>query len=145
MPRCIACRRGSMASAESARVIWLPRRTARSRRAELEFLPAALEIIETPAPPLGRAIAGALIAFFLIALAWACFGRIDIIATAQGRIVPVGRVKTIQPLDTGNVVAIRVRDGDRVREGDVLIELDRVVATAERNRIGHELLRARLD
>jgi hemolysin D len=111
----------------------------------MEFLPAALEIIETPAPPLGRAIAGTLIAFFLIAVVWACFGHIDIIATAQGKIVPFGRVKVIQPLDTGNVAAIRVRDGDRVREGDVLIELDRTVSTAERNRIGHELLRARLD
>ena len=136
-----------MKSAEkpATNVVPMPRRPPRLRRDEMEFLPAALEIIETPAPPLGRAIAGTLIAFFLIAVAWACFGHIDIIATAQGKIVPFGRVKVIQPLDTGNVVAIRVRDHARVREGDVLIELDRTVSTAERNRIGHELLRARLN
>jgi hemolysin D len=126
-------------------VVPLPHRAARLRRAELEFLPAALEIVETPAPPLGRAIGATLIGFFLIALGWACFGHVDIIATAQGKVVPVGRIKTIQPLEAGMITAIHVKDGDKVHEGDVLIELDRTVSTAERNRVGHELLRMRLD
>src|SRR6185369_12609443 len=112
---------------------------------ELAFLPAALEIIETPASPLGRSVAWTIIAFFVLALAWACIGRIDIIATAQGRIVPTGRTKIIQPLEAGTVTAIRVRDGDAVRQGDVLVELDRTTSTAERDRVGHELLRTRLD
>jgi hemolysin D len=136
-----------MTSAEqsSAQIIPLPRRATQTRRDEREFLPAALEIIETPASPVGRAIGATLIAFFLLALAWAIFGHIDIIATAQGKIVPVGRIKTIQPLETGMVAAIHVRDGDKVKEGQVLVEFDRTMSTAERNRIGHELLRARLD
>jgi membrane fusion protein, hemolysin D len=129
----------------AANVVPLPRRPVRSRRDDLEFLPAALEIVETPASPLGRAIAGTLIIFFLIAVAWACLGHIDIIATAQGKIVPVGRIKVVQPIESGEVTAIHVRDGDRVREGQVLIELDRTVSTAERNRVRHDLLRARLD
>ena len=129
----------------AANVVPLPRRIARSRRDEREFLPAALEIVETPASPVGRAVGGTLIAFFVIALAWATFGHVDIIATAQGKIVPLGRVKVIQPLETGDATAIHVRDGDRVREGQVLIELDRTVATAERNRVRHDLLRSRLD
>src|SRR5262245_12994322 len=135
-----------MKSTESptGEVVALPRRSA-SRRAELEFLPAAVEIIETPASPVGRAIAGALIAFFLIALGWACVGHIDIIATAQGKIVPLGRVKVIQPLETGTVTAIRVRDGDRVRAGQVLVEIDRTASVADRNRIALDLLRTRLD
>src|SRR4051794_37303436 len=152
MPRCIACKRGSMKPADapaptetpSGNVIRL-RRAAPPRRDEREFLPAALEIIATPASPAGRAIGATLIAFFLIALAWACLGHIDIIATAQGKIVPVGRIKTIQPLETGMVAAIHVRDGDKVKEGQLLIEFDRITSTAERNRVGHELLRARLD
>lgn len=129
----------------AANVVPMPRRVARARRDEREFLPAALEIVETPASPLGRAIAGTLIVFFLIAVAWACLGHIDIIATAQGKIVPLGRVKVIQPLEAGEVTAIHVRDGDRVREGQVLIELDRTVSVSERNRVRHDLLRARLD
>jgi len=135
---------------EAANVVALPWLAARSRRAHarrdrLEFLPAALEIVETPASPLGRILGGTLIAFFVIALAWATFGHIDIIATAQGKIVPVGRVKVIQPLETGDVTGIYVKDGDRVREGQVLVELDRTVAVAGRNRVRHDLLRSRLD
>ena len=78
-------------------------------------------------------------------MAWSIFGHIDIIATAQGKIVPVGRNKTIQPLETGMVTAIHVRDGDRVKEGQVLIEFDRTASTSERNRISHDNLRSRLD
>ncbi|MDE5454258.1 HlyD family type I secretion periplasmic adaptor subunit [Bradyrhizobium sp. CSA112] len=132
------------AAVEAAPAKVPPLRVVRHRD-ELEFLPAALEIIETPASPAGRAIAFTIIAFFVAALLWACLGKIDIIATAQGKIVPTGRTKTIQPLEAGTVTAIRVRDGDKVREGDVLLEIDRTISTAERNRVGHELLRARLD
>lgn len=130
---------------QPANVNVVPLRPRPSRRDEREFLPAALEIVETPASPLPRVVAGTLIALFVIALAWAIFGHIDIIATAQGKIVPVGRTKLIQPLETGNVTAIHVRDGDRVTTGQVLIELDRTVSVAERNRIRHDLLRTRLD
>src|SRR5438045_2172379 len=127
MRRCTACKQDSMRSVDLSNVVRLPRR-APSHRDEREFLPAALEIVETPASPLGRAIAGTLMLFFLIALAWACLGHIDIIATAQGKIVPTGRVKVIQPLDTGTVTAILVKDGDKVTEGQVLVELDRTVS-----------------
>jgi hemolysin D len=120
-------------------------KAARARATELEFLPAALEVVETPASPTGRALGAALIAFFVIGVIWATFGHIDIVATAQGKIVPVGRVKTIQPLETGMVTAIHVRDGHQVQEGQVLIEFDRTASTAERNRIRHDLMRAQLD
>ena len=134
-----------MSAAANENVVPLPGRAAALRRAEREFLPAALEIIETPASPLGRALGATLIAFFVLAIAWACFGKVDIIATAQGKVVPSGRVKVIQPLETGTITAIHVRDGDKVFAGQVLVELDHVVSTAERNRVAHELLGARLD
>jgi hemolysin D len=114
-------------------------------RDEREFLPAALEIVETPASPAGRAIAGAIIAFFVLALAWAVFGRVDIVATAPGKIVPTGRTKVIQPLDSGIVRAIHVQDGRTVKAGEVLVELDPTHSTAERNRLASELLGARLE
>jgi hemolysin D len=137
----------SMKSVEpaAANVVALPRRGRPSRRDELEFLPAALEIIETPASPLGRAIGAALIAFVVIAIAWACIGHVDIIATAQGKVVPVGRIKVIQPLQAGTVTAIHVRDGDRVKAGEVLIELDHTVGAAERSHVMEDLIAARLD
>ncbi len=117
----------------------------RRRKAELEFLPAALEVVETPASPIGRAIAGVIMLFAVIALVWASFGHVDVITTAQGKVVPTGRTKILQPLESGIVKAIYVKDGDRVSEKQILVEIDRTASTAERNRIGHELLSSQLD
>src|SRR5687767_12645518 len=64
---------------------------------ELAFLPAALEIVESPPSPIGRAIGGTIMLLFVLAIAWACLGEIDIVASAQGKIVPTGRIKVIQP------------------------------------------------
>ncbi|HET9717347.1 MAG TPA: HlyD family type I secretion periplasmic adaptor subunit [Pseudolabrys sp.] len=129
----------------SAAIARLLRRDTAITRAELEFLPAALEVLESPASPVGRSIGAVIVLLFAVAVFWASVGHVDIIAIASGRIVPTGRTKVIQPLEAGTVTAINVKDGDRVKEGQALIEIDRTVSTAERNRIGHELLHARLD
>jgi hemolysin D len=131
--------------ARSDNVVRLPRRAVSLRRGQLEFLPAALEIMETPASPAGRLIAGTIILFLLIALGWSIVGRIDIVATASGKVLPTGRTKTVQPLETGIVSAILVNDGDHVAAGQIVMRLDQTVATAERNHIGHDLLSAKLD
>ena len=110
-----------------------------------EFLPAALEIVETPASPAGRLIGAVIIGAALVALLWACLGKVDIIASASGRVVPVGKSKVVQPLDTGVVTRILVADGDHVKAGDLLVELDRTEVEADRDRFRRDLLRARLD
>jgi hemolysin D len=81
----------------------------------------------------------------VLAIAWAVFGHVDIIATASGKIVPTGRTKTIQPLETGIVSAIYVQDGDHVTAGQILIELDRTVTQAERKHIAQDLVASQLD
>lgn len=97
--------------------------TTRSR-AELQFLPAALEVLETPASPAGRAVAGTICLFLVAALAWSVIGEVDIVATAQGRVIPAGKSKVVQPLEAGVVKSIRVQDGDQVTAGQILFELD---------------------
>src|SRR6186713_429999 len=93
----------------------VPLRRAHERRGEeLAFLPAALEIVETPPSPIGRSIGATIILLFVLALVWACLGEIDIVASAQGKIVPTGRIKVIQPLEIAVVRAIHVRDGQSV-------------------------------
>ncbi|MFG1400192.1 HlyD family type I secretion periplasmic adaptor subunit [Roseixanthobacter pseudopolyaromaticivorans] len=129
----------------SATVVPLPRPKPPRSRAELEFLPAALEIMETPASPLGRAIGGTIVSFFVAALIWSCVGKIDIIATAPGRIVPTGRTKTIQPFETGVVRAIHVSDGDIVNAGDVLVEIDPTANEADERRLDRDLMQDQLD
>ena len=126
-------------------VIAFPGRQDRPEKDELAFLPAALEIVETPPSPVGRAIGTTIIALFCLALVWAAFGRVDIIASASGKIVPSGRVKLIQPFETGVVRAIDVHDGQSVKAGDVLIELDPTMTTAEAEHIRSDLVAAQLD
>src|SRR5208283_691889 len=96
-----------------------------------EVLAAALEILETPASPVHMAFLWIICALVTVNLTWAYFGRIDIIASAQGKFQPTGRVKVIEPLDTGRVAAIRATNGSAVAEGDVLVELDRSAAEAD--------------
>ena len=122
------------------KLIKFPRQAeARRTSAELEFLPAALELIETPASPLGRITMWTIVALAVIALAWACLGKVDIIATAPGRVIPSGQTKLIQPFEIGVVKAIHVTDGDRVKAGDVLIELDPTANAADQDRVARDL------
>ena len=130
--------------AKSARIVAFPTRNRRDRD-EIAFLPAALEIVESPPSPIGRAIGVTIIAVFCLALAWAAFGKIDIVASAPGKIIASGRTKTIQPFETGVVRAIHVHDGMAVKAADVLIELDTTMNIAERNHLESDLIAAQLD
>ncbi len=114
-------------------------------REELEFLPAALEVLETPPHPAGRSIALVICAVFVFALAWAMIGEIDTVAVAEGKIVPTGRVKLVQPLETGIVRKILVEDGQFVKEGDELVKLDPTEADANLDTLRYELMKERLD
>ena len=116
----------------------------RKDRDELAFLPAALEIIETPPSPIGRAIALLIMLFFCLALAWASLGTVDIVASAPGKIIPSGRTKVVQPFETGVVRAIHVRDGQMVQAGDALIELDPTMTEAERAHLHSDLIAEKL-
>lgn len=103
----------------------------RGIREDQEFLPAALAILETPPSPIRIGLIWAICLLVVVAIAWSYFGRIDIIAIAQGKVQPTGRVKTIQPLETGRVVALHVENGQHVNAGDVLVELDASEALAD--------------
>lgn len=92
--------------------------------AEMAFLPAALEVSERPASTTARVIALTLCAFFAGSVAWASLGELDIVAVAAGKLIPSEQVKVIQPLETSIVRAIRVVEGQKVKKGDVLIELE---------------------
>lgn len=105
---------------------------------ETAFLPAALSLQETPPHPAPRRVIWAVIALFCIALLWACFGQVDIVAVAPGRIEVSEGTKLVQPLEASVVKAIHVKDGDKVKAGDVLIELDPTMAQADSSRVTQE-------
>ena len=108
-----------------------------------EFLPAALEILETPPSPLPVVTMLTICAVFAAAFAWSFFGRLDVNAVAPGKLEPTGRVKVIQALDPGKVAAIRVENGQLVKAGDLLIEFDPAEAGAD-EREARESLQAGL-
>ena len=91
---------------------------------ERAFLPAALEVVETPASPTLRATALAICGLLSAALLWSCLAHIDMVAVAPGKVIPLGQVKVVQPLETSAIRAIDVDDGDHVAKGQVLVELD---------------------
>jgi hemolysin D len=111
---------------------------------EAQFLPAALELQETPVSPAPRIAMWLLIVFACIAVLWAIFGRMDVVATAHGKIVPNDRTKVIQPFETATVKAIRVVDGQSVKAGEVLIELDTTNTSADTTRIANDLVTAQV-
>jgi hemolysin D len=110
-----------------------------------EFLAPALEILETPPSPVHVAFLWIICALVAAAVAWAYFGRVDIIAAAQGKFQPTGRVKVVEPLETGRVENIRVGNGSFVQAGDVLVELDRSAAEADTESARAELASTRAE
>jgi len=96
-----------------------------------EFLPAALEVLETPPSPVRLAVLIAICTLAAVALVWSWVGKVDVVAVAAGKIQPTGRVKVVQPLETGRILAVSARDGQEVREGEVLVRLDPREAQAD--------------
>jgi len=101
---------------------------------EAEFLPAALAVQERPVSKTGLIISRLLIALILIAFCWAIFGRMDIVVNGMGKIIPSEYTKTIAAVDTAKVVAVYVQEGQQVKQGDVLIELDTAATQAEHDK-----------
>lgn len=117
-----------------------PRRSAD----ELAFLPAHLELTDTPVSPASRWIMRTIMAFFTVALLWACIGKLEIVAVGPGKTVVGSRTKVIQPLEAGVVKRILVQDGQVVKAGDLLIELDATAAEADYQRADEALMAATL-
>jgi hemolysin D len=109
---------------------------------EVAFLPAALSLQDTPVHPAPRRLAWGLMVLFVLAILWASLGKIDIVAVAPGRIIVSERTKVIQPLEASVVKRVLVKDGDRVHAGQVLVELDPTVASADKASVQEQLATA---
>lgn len=119
------------------------RRSVMSKR-DYEFLPATLEVIEAPPAPFSRMVLLFVILFSTIMIAWACIARMDIVVNGMGVVIPKGKVKTVQSLESGIVTAIHVRDGQKVKKGDLLISMDNRDNLADLDSIDKELVKAEL-
>ncbi|QIM62196.1 hemolysin D [Pasteurellaceae bacterium Orientalotternb1] len=111
---------------------------------ENAFLPAHLELIESPVSALPKWTARLISAFLLLSLIWATFGKIDIVAVAPGKITPSGRSKTIQSIETMVVKQVHVRNGETVRKDQLLMELTALGAKADQKKSEEALKIAKL-
>lgn len=112
---------------------------------QYEFLPAAEEIVETPAAPLGALVVWLVALLLTVALVWSYFGRIDIVAVANGKISTEGSAKTIQPAISGVVTNINVHEGQRVKKGETLLALDKTTAEKDVATANQSLNAARVE
>lgn len=96
-----------------------------------DFKPILAEIEERPTNPLGTYFLWTIISMILIVLLGLFFVKIDVVVSARGKIIPSGDVKVVQPLETGVIIKIHVKEGDYVRKSDVLLEIDPSVDTAD--------------
>lgn len=112
---------------------------------EAAFLPAALEVVERPVSPTGRRTAWALVLLLFVTIAWLVIGQVDVVASAPGKVLPSGSTKVVQSAGSGVVAAIHVADGDHVAKGQVLVELDLTLSSAELDQAKQALLAANLD
>ncbi len=113
-------------------------------QAEHEFLPAALEIMEKPPSPGFRLLMLTLCSLFAIGLIWSFIGKVDVVAVATGKTLPQANVKIIQPIEIGAVRSIHVRNGQHVKKGQLLIELDPTIAGADEAQAGRGLMSAQI-
>jgi hemolysin D len=114
-------------------------------RRDREFLPAALEILETPPAPAPVALMLTLCTLVAVALGWSFYGRLDVHAVAQGKIEPNGRSKLIQPLDPGKVLSLAVENGSHVKAGDLLIAFDPAEAEADARGSADDIMNGRAE
>ena len=110
----------------------------------LDFAPAILRAQHENAPPLPRIVLYVALALFAVMLTWACFGRLDIIAVAQGKLIPSSYVKIVQPADSGVLREILVGDGQEVKAGQVLLRMDTQVNDADQATVETDLMLRRL-
>jgi len=104
-----------------------------------EFIPSAIAILEKPPARHYRVVSWIIMTFVVILVLWLCFSKIDIVVSARGKIVPAGKVKVIQSAGEGTIKEIFVRDGMKVQEGDLLVELNNTSSEADRQRLESNL------
>ena len=106
---------------------------------QLDFAPGILKLQDAPPSPLPRLILWCLLALVTVTVVWSMFGRLDIIAVAQGRIVPQSYLQIVQPAESGIVKELLVREGDLVGAGQVLARMDTRFSEADRQALKNEL------
>jgi HlyD family secretion protein len=110
----------------------------------LDFSPGLLDVIHQPPPPLSRWILYVLAFLLFILILWAIFGQLDIVARAEGKLIPQTRLKIVQPFEGGRVAEIRVKEDEFVKKDQLLLVMDARLSDADTQKLKTELQSAEL-
>ena len=110
----------------------------------LDFAPSILAIQARPASPLPRVMLYTLLTLFVLIVLWTIFGKVDVVAVAQGKLVPQSYLKIVQPAEAGIVKEILVKEGDAVKEGQVLMRMDAKLQESDTKMVEAELKQRQL-
>ena len=110
----------------------------------LEFAPPLLRLQESAPNPLGRKVLWAILILVGGLIVWALVGQLDIVAVAEGKLVPHSYVKIVQPSEAGIVKEILVREGQTVKAGQVLMRMDALITEADATALATESARKRM-
>lgn len=110
-----------------------------------QFSSAALALAAQPPKRVVRMASLAICAMVVVTMVFAYVAQMDVVVSAQGKVIPAGKSKVVQPLESGVVRTIAVRDGQSVKAGDVLVELDLTSTGADRDRVQRELWEAQAE
>ncbi|UCV16638.1 HlyD family type I secretion periplasmic adaptor subunit [Quatrionicoccus australiensis] len=110
----------------------------------IDFSPPLLRLQATSPNPLGRKVLWVLLVMLLALLLWAILGRLDIVAVAEGKLIPESYVKIVQPSESGIVKEILVKEGQSVKAGQVLMRMDTLISEADTKSIEADYQRKRL-
>lgn len=130
---------------ERYHALWKKIEEKQNNDLQYEFLPSALEIVERPSSTMGRNIIYTIFGILITALLWSCISKVDEVAVARGKVVPDGRVKVLQPLEEGIITGIYVDEGQRVEQGQLLMELDTTIQKVDEQNIQKLLQTAKLE
>ncbi len=115
------------------------------KNVELEFLPEHLEILKRPPATVARFFVFSIIFLVLLTLTWSILGKIEVIASAEGKLILSQGSKTIQAPSLAEVKAINVKDGEKVIKNQVLIELNPTISAVEKKRLQDQILAKKLE
>ena len=122
-----------------------PRPLADMVRELPRFSPAAVMLAQHSPSKALMALPSVVLALVAVLAGWAWLSVVDIVTTAPGHVVPSARVKVVQPLEPGVVRRIHVREGETVRAGTPVVDLDPTETRADRERLTGELAAARAE
>ena len=114
-------------------------------RLKYEFMPSALEIAESPPSPVGKTVIWGIFIIMITAIIWSTIGRVDEVAVARGKVVPNGRIKVVQSLEEGIITGIYVDEGERVKQGQLLLELDTTMKKVDKQALQTSLDIAKME